>query len=116
MAEAWMKHSALCDVIDKYNATTARARQDLEMASSAYHQTHDNMLQFAIRIRKIHGTKFRSKPSKWKASVAGKMIKRWLKAYNAFRPVRSEFTPPPDVPYPSELILSTFEELADKPP
>jgi hypothetical protein len=115
MAEAWMKHSALCDIIDKNNSTTAMARKEVELASSAYRQTTDDMLQFTIRIKKIHSAQFKLKPSKWKASIAGKTITLWLRAYGAFRPARPEFKPPLAVTYPSETILTAFEELADKP-
>ena len=115
MAEAWMKHSALCDIIDKYNSTTAMARKEVELASSAYRQTTDDMLQFTIRIQEIHSAQFKLKPFKWRTSIAGKMITRWIRAYGAFRPTRPKFKPPVAVTYPSETILTTFEELADKP-
>jgi len=116
MAAIWEKHAAMCEQIDQFNSRVQGEREAIEAsAGTAYDDALTALREFAEGIAANANEAFAVKSQRWQEGDRGEAARAWIDAYEAFNPKRPEIEWPVAVEYPSDDVLTEFEELGDTP-
>ncbi len=115
MARAWQAHAAVCEEIRNCLSSNADDRTRLRPAHLAYLQAIRLLKRFTAGVTSKQREAFLREPAEWRATADAKAIEFWIAAYAGFSETFANLPALSTLEYPSEEILTAFEELPDCP-
>jgi hypothetical protein len=115
MGRTWQTYATLCDRIDRLNATLDAEREAMKATLGDYAEALVALRHFAADVSETHDRSYHQKLDHWRTSEEALTVRFWIEAYGGFEPGVPVVACPERVRYPTENMLTRFEELPDEP-
>jgi hypothetical protein len=115
MATAWQSHANFCSKLEEFSPGQTEPLPAIKAAHREYCVALRALEVFTSAIVKEQRKALRIQPQEWKKSRAADDVRFWITAYARFSATVAASLPSDELAYPSEGVLSAFEELPDSP-